>query len=89
MSPVIDPTAAGSTSRTVHRTRLITILSAAGSKKADDLVGSGAIPYDWQLWHYRYIEDLGKDITFEFVDTCGCGRYEMPVEKDELNKYKS
>jgi len=62
--------------------------SAAGSEKAGSLVGVGQIPYDWELWHYRYIDGIGKDVTFKFVDTCGCGRYEMPVTKEELNKYK-
>jgi GWxTD domain-containing protein len=62
--------------------------SAAGSRSASDLAGIGAIPYDWELWHYRYIEGIGKDVMLEFVDTCGCGRYEMPVTKEALNKYK-
>jgi GWxTD domain-containing protein len=62
--------------------------SAAGSKKASDLFGVGAIPYDWELWHYHYIEGLGEDVTLEFVDTCGCGRFEMPVTKEDLNRYK-
>ena len=62
--------------------------SAAGSKKASDLFGVGAIPYDWELWHYRYIEGIGKDVMFEFVDTCGCGRFEMPITKEAPNKYK-
>jgi len=61
--------------------------SAAGSRSASDLAGIGAIPYDWELWHYRYIEGIGKDVMLEFVDTCGCGRYEMPVTKEALNKY--
>ncbi len=62
--------------------------SAAGSKKASDLFRVGAIPYDWELWHYRYIEGVGKDVMLEFVDTCACGRYEMPVPKEGLNRYK-
>jgi GWxTD domain-containing protein len=62
--------------------------SAAGSKKASDLFGVGAIPYDWELWHYRYIEGIGKHVALEFVDTCGCGRYEIPTPNEALNKYK-
>lgn len=59
--------------------------SAAGSNKASDLVGVGSIPYDWELWHYRSIEGVGKDVNFRFVDTCNCGRYQMPVTKEDLN----
>jgi GWxTD domain-containing protein len=62
--------------------------SAAASKKASDLFGVGAIPYDWEFWHYRYIEGIGKDVMLEFVDTCDCGRYEMRITKEALNKYK-
>jgi len=38
-------------------------------------------------WHYAYIEGIGKDVTLKFVDTCGCGEYHIPVEKDDLKKY--
>lgn len=61
--------------------------SAAGSEKASDLVGAHAIPYDWELWRYRYIEGIGQDIAIKFVDTCGCGQFQLPVEKDDLKKY--
>lgn len=67
--------------------QIVRHFSAAGSNRASDLVGVGPIPYDWELWHYRYIEGVGKDVTFKFVDTCGCGQFEIPVEKDDLNKY--
>lgn len=63
--------------------------SAAGSHKASDLFGVAAIPYDWELWRYGYIEGIGEDVDFTFVDTCGCGRYEMPREKRDLNRYKT
>lgn len=61
--------------------------SAAAPEKP--VVGSkdGAIPFDWELWHYLYIEGLGKDVAFKFVDTCGCGEYRMPIRMDELRKY--
>jgi len=62
--------------------------SAAGSEKPVAGTKDGAIPFDWELWHYRYIEGLGKDVTFKFVDTCGCGEYQMAVDKDELRKYR-
>lgn len=61
--------------------------SAAGSAKAGNLVDVHPIPYDWELWHYRYIEGIGQDVAIKFVDTCGCGQFQIPVEKDDLKKY--
>ena len=61
--------------------------SAAGSEKSIAGSKDGAIPFDWELWHYSNIEGLGKDLTFRFVDSCGCGQYRMAVDKDELRKY--
>lgn len=63
--------------------------SAAGSYNVSDLVGVGPVPYDWELWHYQYIEGIGEDVTFRLVNTCGCGRYQIPITKADLNKYKS
>ncbi|HTT22042.1 MAG TPA: GWxTD domain-containing protein [Candidatus Sulfotelmatobacter sp.] len=63
--------------------------SDAGSNKASDLVGAGAIPYDWEFWHYRYIEGIEKDVTLKFVDVCACGRYVVAVTKEDLNRYKA
>ena len=61
--------------------------SAAGSENlARDEKGQ-AIPYDLELWHYRDIEGIGKDVTVKFVDTCSCGEYRIPVYKDDLRKY--
>jgi len=62
--------------------------SDAASHRTADLVGVRAIPYDWELWHYRYIKGIGKDPSFTFLDVCACGRYEIPVEWNELNKYE-
>ena len=61
--------------------------SAAGSETASSLVGGHSIPYDWELWRYRYIEGIGQDVAIKFVDTCACGQFQIPVEKDELKKY--
>ena len=35
---------------------------------------------DSEEWHWAYIEGLGCDIILEFVDTCGCGEYHLPIE---------
>jgi GWxTD domain-containing protein len=60
--------------------------SAAGSE-SKTIVGPGPIPYDWELWHYSYLEGLGKEVNFKFADTCACGEYRIPIEKDDLRKY--
>lgn len=33
--------------------------------------------FDFEVWHYSYIEGLGHDVTLEFVDTCSCGEYHL------------
>lgn len=33
------------------------------------------LPYE--VWHYRFIEGLGKDVAFSFADICKCGDYEL------------
>jgi GWxTD domain-containing protein len=59
--------------------------SAAGAESASDFAGVGSIPYDWELWHYRSIEGVGEDIDLKFVDTCACGRFQMPIPKGDFN----
>jgi len=38
-----------------------------------------------EIWRYSYIEGIGKDVTFDFVDTCRCGEYHMPLRSPEKN----
>lgn len=61
--------------------------SAAGSENLHQNDKSGAVPIDWELWHYPYIDGMGKDVNFKFVDICGCGEYRIPVYGDDLNRY--
>ncbi len=35
--------------------------------------------FDWEDWRYRYIDGIGKNATFEFVDSCRCGEYHMSL----------
>lgn len=40
-----------------------------------------------EVWHYRYLEGVGQDVTLRFVDTCWCGDFRMtmdPAEKGTL-----
>jgi GWxTD domain-containing protein len=40
-----------------------------------------------EVWHYGYVEGIGRDVQFKLVDECRCGDYRIPVEKEELQKY--
>ena len=49
--------------------------------------GGTTSTFPFETWRYRYIEDIGTDITIEFVDPTMSGEYRMtmdPSEKDAL-----
>jgi GWxTD domain-containing protein len=49
--------------------------------------GGSTSTYPWETWRYRHIDDIGDDITVEFVDPSGSGEYHLtmdPSEKDAL-----
>jgi GWxTD domain-containing protein len=49
--------------------------------------GGTTSTYPFEIWRYRYIEELGNDIMIEFVDPTMTGEYRMtmdPSEKDAL-----
>ncbi len=49
--------------------------------------GGTTTTYPFEIWTYRYIEGLGNDINFEFVDPTMTGEYRLaldPFEKDAL-----
>lgn len=49
--------------------------------------GGRTSTFPFEVWRYRYLEDIGQDIKIEFVDNCMCGDYHMsldPSEKDAL-----
>lgn len=51
--------------------------------------GGNTTVYPFEQWRYRYIEGLGQEIVFEFVDPSGTGEYRLaltPHEKDALAK---
>jgi GWxTD domain-containing protein len=51
--------------------------------------GGSTTTYPWELWRYRYLEDIGDNIEIEFVDPSGSGEYHQtmdPGEKDALAK---
>ncbi len=39
--------------------------------------------YPFEVWRYRYIEGIGQEVEIEFVDDCGCGAYEMTMDRSK------
>jgi GWxTD domain-containing protein len=39
--------------------------------------------YPFEVWRYRYLEDIGQEIEIEFVDDCSCGAYEMTMDRSK------
>jgi len=50
--------------------------------------GGGTTSTDpFEQWRYRYLEDIGSDVVFEFVDSTNTGEYRLiidPTDKDVL-----
>src|SRR5947208_4524501 len=49
--------------------------------------GGTTSTYPWETWRYRYMEGIGENVIWEFVDPSGSGEYPLtmdPSEKDAL-----
>jgi GWxTD domain-containing protein len=49
--------------------------------------GGSTTTYPWETWRYRYMEGIGENIIWEFVDPTGSGEFHLtmdPSEKDAL-----
>jgi GWxTD domain-containing protein len=49
--------------------------------------GGSTSTYPWETWRYRYMEGIGENVIWEFVDPSGSGEYRLtmdPSEKDAL-----
>ena len=49
--------------------------------------GGSTSTYPWETWRYRYMEGIGENAVWEFVDPSGSGEYHLtsdPSEKDAL-----
>src|SRR3979490_3272991 len=49
--------------------------------------GVSTSTYPWETWRYRYMEGIGENVIWEFVDPSGSGEYRLtmdPSEKDAL-----
>ena len=45
--------------------------------------GGSTSTYPFEIWRYRYLEDIGQEIKIEFVDPCMCGDYHMTMDRSE------
>jgi GWxTD domain-containing protein len=43
--------------------------------------GGETSTFPFEVWRYRYLEGIGQEIEIEFVDDCGCGAYEMTLDR--------
>jgi GWxTD domain-containing protein len=45
--------------------------------------GGSTETFPFEVWRYRYLEGIGQEIEIEFVDDCGCGAYEMTLDRSK------
>jgi GWxTD domain-containing protein len=45
--------------------------------------GGQTSTFPFEVWRYRYLEGIGQEIEIEFVDDCGCGAYEMTLDRSK------
>lgn len=45
--------------------------------------GGSTSTFPFEIWRYRYLEEIGQEIMIEFVDTCMCGDYHMTIDRSE------
>jgi GWxTD domain-containing protein len=45
--------------------------------------GGQTTTFPFEVWRYRYLEGIGQEIEIEFVDDCGCGAYEMTLDRSK------
>jgi GWxTD domain-containing protein len=45
--------------------------------------GGQTSTFPFEVWRYRYLEGIGQEIELEFVDDCGCGAYEMTLDRSK------
>jgi GWxTD domain-containing protein len=45
--------------------------------------GGSTTTFPFEVWRYRYLEGIGQEVEIEFVDDCGCGAYEMTLDRSK------
>jgi GWxTD domain-containing protein len=44
-----------------------------------------SVKYSWENWHYKYVEGLGENVDFEFVNAAGSGEYQLRIRSKDKN----
>jgi GWxTD domain-containing protein len=50
--------------------------------------GGQTASFPFEIWHYRYLEGIGENVTMEFVDSCQCGDYHYTIDRSEKDALK-
>src|SRR4051812_22812730 len=45
--------------------------------------GGTTSTFPFEMWRYRYVEELGQEVNLEFVDDCQCGLYELTIDRSK------
>jgi len=45
-----------------------------------------ALRFPSDVWRYHFIEGVGMDVLFEFIDTCRCGDYRLSADPTRKSK---
>jgi GWxTD domain-containing protein len=56
--------------------------------KPEPLNGAADGGYEYEIWHYKRMEDIGTDVSLTFADICACGRYVMTIDGNPENILK-
>jgi GWxTD domain-containing protein len=51
--------------------------------------GGSTSTYPFEVWRYRYLEGIGQEVLIEFVDECGCGAYQMTMDRSKKDALKN
>ncbi len=52
-------------------------------QRSQDEGGGNTTTFPFEVWRYRYLDGIGQEIEIEFVDDCGCGAYEMTLDRSK------
>lgn len=45
--------------------------------------GGSTSTFPFEIWRYRYLDEIGQEVEIEFVDPCMCGDYHMTIDRSE------
>jgi GWxTD domain-containing protein len=46
-----------------------------------------SVEYSWERWHYTYLEGVGENVVFEFVDPAGSEEYQLRIGPQDKNTF--